>query len=328
MNWKHLFRRVSRDGLYGILTLGLLAAGVLMAGCASEPPAEAPSAIALWIDNEPVQVNTFKHEVETTLRTCYVDLDFSDSEYAMIIDQTIKDMVRDKVIRERAAELGITVNPDDVRLETPERSDFPEGFESLDRVEQEWRHRIQNRMESMILAAEIARSMSTDIGIDDSHLEAMYQENIDRFTKPESLDLRVIRVYDPDLADDLHNKLKRGWKFTRLAEIYSNMRGDGAGGRVFSKERGEFSVPFESELMDLKPGQITDVLTSQEGYFIYRLEKKHPAAVLPFEEVKDRLQDEYRSREEARIFQEWLDREARKVVVRMGTPLPYPGEHQ
>ncbi|HPQ38770.1 MAG TPA: peptidyl-prolyl cis-trans isomerase, partial [bacterium] len=304
---------------------GLLLTGLLLTGCGPGSEPENRLAVAIWIGDEPITVDTFRQRVETTLKTCFIEQQFTDEEYALIVDQTIRDLVREKVIREKAAEMGIRVDPGDYTVVPDTNPDYPEGFEALTGLEKEWRGRIQDRMESMILASEIAGRMASGIVIDDEMLQTQYRDTIDQYTRPESLDLQVIRVYDQDLAEDISKKLKSGWKFSRLAEIYSNIRGEGAAGNIFRRERGEFSVPFESKLMELKPGQITEVLTSQEGYFIYRVEKKYPATVLPFEEVKDRLREEYRSRAETRIFQEWLDGEIQTVNIRMGTPLPSPG---
>ncbi|MBN1296141.1 peptidyl-prolyl cis-trans isomerase [bacterium] len=295
-------------------------------GCrnqALDPPAPA---IALWIDNAPVTMVTFLTHIEVTRQTWSIENTFSPEEHEAIVSRTIRDLVEERVLQQAAEEMGITVNREELFPDIPEIRKYPEGFGLLEESEQQWQERVQDRMEIMAIASRIADRLVSDVSVTETDLRELYNRSMDRFTEPETLELRIIRVYDPDLAEDIHAKLKKGWKFSRLAEIYSNLRGESAGGERVRKRIGEFSEQFEKELMGLKPGQVSPILTSQEGYFIYQLEKRIPPSVLPFEQVHDRLRNESLATARARIFQEWLEEKAGKTVVTMGTPVPFPGE--
>ena len=99
MNWKPLFGYVSRYAVTASFLTGLLLTGLLLTGCGPGSEPENRLAVAIWIGDEPITVDTFRQRVETTLKTCFIEQQFTDEEYALIVDQTIRDLVREKVIR-------------------------------------------------------------------------------------------------------------------------------------------------------------------------------------------------------------------------------------
>ncbi|MCD4653166.1 peptidyl-prolyl cis-trans isomerase, partial [bacterium] len=302
----------------------LFIASIMLSAC-SQQKVESPPvpAVAWWIQDEPILMDAFKWNVETKIKTWMIEGDITEEEFARILDFTIEELAQERVLRREAARLNLEIVLPEIE-QTDQKKDYPEGFASLKKSDYNWSERISRKMELMIISRKIAEKLMGNIKIEPDKVRLFYEENMDRYTEPELFELRVIRLYNPDLAEDIYKKLNSGWKFDTLAVNYSNLRGDGARGEVFKKQLGEFPREFEMELAALKPGRISKVLCSAEGYYIYKMVKKYPSVVLPFEEVNNGLQEELRFREEARIFQEWLEKEVKKMTIRLGTPLPFP----
>jgi len=131
----------------------------------------------------------------------------------------------------------------------------------------------------------------------------------------------VIRVPDPDLAEDIYRKLKRGWSFIKLAENYSNFRDSGEKGQIVRRPLPEFPERFQQNLELLQPGRFTKVMSTQKGNYIYRLEKKYPERILPLEDVRDTLRQELIARASSRKFRAWLETRVQKIEITMGTPI-------
>lgn len=146
---------------------------------------------------------------------------------------------------------------------------------------------------------------------DDAALEAyartVYKADAQRFTVPEQWHASHILVAFKKPEDEesararaqkLLDELKAGADFATLAREHSDDPGSGAkGGDLGSFPKGRMVKPFEEALMALKkPGDMSDLVKSQFGFHIIKLQEHQAAHVRPFEEVRDQLVDEARAR--------------------------------
>jgi len=315
MNWK-LYCKCSEIVM---LLLVLSACGQQQTSHRQEPE------IALWIQNKPVLIADFKREVEVKIKTWVVEDELTDEDFARIVDTVINELAQEQVLRREAEHLNIQIDKSALKLSS-EKQKYPEGFEALEKADEIWKKRISQKFELMMISQKIAENLHENISIDEETTLKFYEENIQRFTEPESFDLRVIQLNDPDLAKDISKKLRKGWKFSTLAKNYSSKRGDGADGELYRMHAGEFPQNIEENLANMKPGRISDILSSEDGYYIFKLEKKYPSVILPFDDVKDSLQEELFLRKKSRLFKDWLDAEVEKLTIRQGTPIPFPGD--
>jgi len=267
-----------------------------------------------------------KNSVKTKVKTWALDGEIGEEDFDRVVESWVEDLRMERVIREEARRAGYTVR--NFKEEIPEKmvESYPEGFEFAERNEMEWWNKVSSGVELMELTAQIVEDLTKDIEVSEEVLNAEYMRRIEFYTLPESLEVQVIRVYDSELAQELHKKLLRQWKFETLAQKHSNLNGDGSYGETIRKNVGEFSREIEPELLAMKAGDISRVFVSQEGYFIYKLVKKHPSQILPFETVRDKVSEDWLIAQKSLIFREWLESEMQKIDVRYGTPLPYWGD--
>lgn len=146
----------------------------------------------------------------------------------------------------------------------------------------------------------------------------LYRANTKRFATPEQVRARHILVKftdDPKAdrakAEAILADLKGGANFIEIAQTKSDDPGSGAkGGDLGYFARGKMVKPFEDAAFALKnPGDLSDLVESQFGFHILRLEDHKAAATKSFDDVKDELiaevqkaaRDEGRQREAKRI---------------------------
>jgi parvulin-like peptidyl-prolyl cis-trans isomerase-like protein len=91
-------------------------------------------------------------------------------------------------------------------------------------------------------------------------------------------------------ADELHNRAVAGEDFTKLqAEAYQ-----AAGIKAVAPNAGMVKVRRttlprgQAGVMDLKPGEVSDVIGDQNGYYIYRMKSKQ---VLPLDQAREEIRD-------------------------------------
>ncbi len=297
-------------------------------GC-SEPQANPREEIAFWIDEEAVPVSVLKEKVEIKHKTLGVSWEITEEDFARIIDGCISDMVKEKVIRTRAEEMGLETKNDYGEFDEGADTGYVEGFELLAQANADWLKRVRADFELIDLSEQIALRLSGNIEITDEELRGEYEKRIDFYIIPEVLEHQVIKVDNSDLANDIHKQLTRKRSsFESLAQKHSSIRGEGALGEVIKKSAGDFPGEHEEDVLALKEGQISPVLTSSDGYYIYKIVRKYPKAILPFESVEERLRKDIVAERRSEIFRNWLDENVRKITIRYGTPLPFYGDEQ
>jgi peptidyl-prolyl cis-trans isomerase D len=137
--------------------------------------------------------------------------------------------------------------------------------------------------------------------IPDEDLEAFYRQNISRYSMPEQRRARhiLIKTSAEDSEDVLAEKrnmalqvlelAKSGEDFAELAKQYSEGPTGPRGGDLGAFTRGRMVKPFEDAAFSLNEGEISDIVETQFGFHIIKLEKIEPANTKPLEEVKDEI---------------------------------------
>jgi peptidyl-prolyl cis-trans isomerase C len=91
-------------------------------------------------------------------------------------------------------------------------------------------------------------------------------------------------------AEALLAELKAGADFAKLARERSEDGNAKDGGSLGYFPPGRMVAPFDAAVLRLqKPGELSDVVETQFGYHIIKLEGRRSAGVRPFEQVKDVL---------------------------------------
>ncbi len=161
--------------------------------------------------------------------------------------------------------------------------------------------------------------VAQSIAVTDAQLRAAYSTNMDNFRTPERVHARPILVMTqgkPDAdkkqllakAQDVLRQLKNGGDFAKLAEKNSDDTNNAPkGGDLGWIVRGQMVPDFEKAVFALKPGETSDIVTTQYGYHIAQVLEHEQARVKPFDEVKGGLADELRKQNVADKMQSMSD---------------------
>lgn len=91
-------------------------------------------------------------------------------------------------------------------------------------------------------------------------------------------------------AEDLLARLKKGESFEELAQKYSDDPGSASkGGDLGFFGSGMMVKPFEEAVFSLQPGGLSELVKTDFGWHIIRLDEIRPAGLRPFDEVKDSI---------------------------------------
>jgi EpsD family peptidyl-prolyl cis-trans isomerase len=130
----------------------------------------------------------------------------------------------------------------------------------------------------------------------DEEMYDYYQANPERFTTQAVLRAQHIFSKDKQKLVDLKKRIEAGEKMTTLAHKYSEddlTRGDGGDLGYFNKGGYVrfigYSKPWSDAVFNLEEGVVSDPIKFERGYSIVRVNRKKPAALKSYEDVKDEI---------------------------------------
>jgi len=169
--------------------------------------------------------------------------------------------------------------------------------------------------------------VSKSITVPEAELRRMYEANKESYRTPERVKVRHILLKTTDVPQDklpairakaeaLLKQLKQGADFAELAKKNSEDPGSASkGGDLGYITRGQTVPAFEQAAFSLKPGQISDIITTQYGLHIIQVLDKQEARLKPFDEVKSQLAEERKKQQVYERMQSLAD-QARAALVK------------
>jgi peptidyl-prolyl cis-trans isomerase D len=143
---------------------------------------------------------------------------------------------------------------------------------------------------------------STGPAVSNDQVQQYYQAHQKDFQVPEGVKVRHILIKVPTgadaktdaaakaKADALLKQIKGGADFAALAKANSDDPGSKEqGGDLGLIQRGVTVPEFEKTAFALQPGQVSDVIKTQFGYHILKVEDKQTAHLKPLDEVKAQI---------------------------------------
>ena len=164
------------------------------------------------------------------------------------------------------------------------------------------------------------------LNVSDDDLRAYYDAHTSDYEKPEQVAARHILLKVDEAAGEeakaavrkkaeaLLAKAKAGDDFAALASANSEDEGSATkGGDLGTFGRGAMVKPFEDAAFALNPGEVSDIVESQYGFHIIKVESKVPAHTQPFDEVRTNIGFTVRTEQVRRLAHEQADADHAKV---------------
>ncbi len=131
------------------------------------------------------------------------------------------------------------------------------------------------------------------VEIHPQELQNYYNTHLQEFKSPEKIKLRKIFITkkEPDAqkkAEELHQLLMKSVPFEEVAKNYTNSQ-DFVCNQGDWIERGKLRRDIEDVIFSLNPGQISPVIETENGFYIFQVVEKAPSRIQEFQEVKDKI---------------------------------------
>jgi peptidyl-prolyl cis-trans isomerase C len=263
------------------LLLALLALAVIAAACHRKPAI--PPDVVVRIGERMITLADLKRYLERNAGTELAQL--TPEVASALLDQYVEEVV----LSEYAATHGVEVPAD--KIATAVRTDA--GATVVEK---------RDEMRRAKLVADVSADVQQPT---DDDIRSYYEQHPDEFKSPEEVRVRQILVHEEELANDIEKKLKAGEAFETLSSEHSVAANAKKGGEIGYLSRGELPKMFEEEIFALKPGAISNVIRTDGGFHIFKVDERRAAGTIDLQTaepvIRERLKEESVRRKMAQL---------------------------
>jgi parvulin-like peptidyl-prolyl isomerase len=145
-------------------------------------------------------------------------------------------------------------------------------------------------MEQLLVERLLADQVFSRVAVTEEQLRRTYDENPDAWMEPEQVHAQQIVVKGLDEAKRLQQLLWQGKKFPDLARRYSLSPDARVGGDLGFFKRGEMPPAFDDAIFRLSPNQVSEVVSTDYGFHLFKLIEKRPARKRELAEVRGQIE--------------------------------------
>jgi peptidyl-prolyl cis-trans isomerase C len=285
------------------LLLGVALLSMLLPACRGKN--EAPP-VLISIDGRAVTLEQFRSDFEKTL----VAGQAVSAEEKISMERSFLVQVIDReLVLAQAQRLSITVPGAEVEQALQEyRRDYPgDEFEQMLKGQglslEQWRR----ELEQQLLMEKVVRQVAyAGISVTDEEVEEYYRGRNDEFDRPAQVRARQIVVATREEGQQLLGRLREGESFIDIARQHSLSADSENGGDLGFFARGQMPQEFDAAVFTLPVGRVSDLVQSEYGFHIFKVEERRAGVHLALPEVREEVREVVRGLKEEQAYQEWL----------------------
>jgi peptidyl-prolyl cis-trans isomerase SurA len=219
----------------------------------------------------------------------------------MVLD----DLIRQKLLLQKASELGFGANVDlqvTAAIENIRKQNNIKDMQEFERALAQqgmtmvgFRERLRRQIITEGLVQEMVSSRITLLS---QEIDKYYKDHAADYTSPEEVTLSEIMIpFEGNPAEaeakanEIHASLSKGEAFAALASQYSKGPTASKGGNIGTYLTAKLNPAITAAIANLKEGEFTAVEKSGDTFVIYRVDSRKLAVVRPLDEVRDEIRN-------------------------------------
>jgi peptidyl-prolyl cis-trans isomerase SurA len=235
----------------------------------------------------------------------------------------LRDLIDQQLLLEKGKDLGITGDTELVkRLDEMRKQMNLASLEDLEKAAQQqgvsfedFKQNIRNNIiTQQVIGSEVGRNLK----ISQQETQDFYNKHKPELERPEAVHLEEILVStqppqnqqdankNPDAAQEdpaklqaaeqkanqLLKDIRGGAKFEEVAKKSSDGPTASQGGDLGIFKRGELAKELEDKTFSMKPGEVSDVIRTKQGFLILKVAEHYSAGIPPLNEVEPQIQEQ------------------------------------
>lgn len=293
--------------------------------------ANAKEQIVAEINSKKITNQNLEDEIKRQVKA---DLSYFNEEQKHQLKKSVLDrLIQRELISEEALSKNLKPNDQALKAKLEEiykrfESDEQRNkfFESSNVSKERFEQEIAN---DMAIESYLKGHVFKDVTTNEKEALDFYNSNTDKFQVPEQVKARhILFKVAQDAKEEEVNKAKakaekvlaeakKGADFAQLAKENSEGPTKEKGGDLGFFSRGQMVKPFEDSAFSLKPNEVSELVRTQFGFHIIKVEEKKEASTASFEEVKNNLSQYLVAQKQQEILAKKLAelKEKAKVIV-------------
>ena len=313
--------------------IALLAVVALAAGCGGGGKKNVPSDAVAVVGSDSITKSEFTLLMDGTQRAYVVRKTAfpkpGTSQYKALQDQTMKYLVQQSELVQKAKGLGITVTDKDVqaRIKQIKKQYFGGN-------EQKYQQQLKTQgltepllafnLHGQILSEKLYAKVTGDVKVSAADIKTYYVAHKSTYAQAASRDVRHILVNNKKRADSIEAQLKSGADFAKLAKKYSKDPGSAVQGGKLTITKGQTVAPFDKVAFSLKKNELSaPVHTTYGWHVIQALSDLKPATQKPLKDVKESIRTQLLQTKKTDVINKWVDDVNKEYVKKVAYATGY-----
>jgi peptidyl-prolyl cis-trans isomerase SurA len=259
-----------------------------------------------------------------------------DKMVAEVTPQLIVEAVDELLLLQRGRELGYKLTDDRFKLvlenlKKENKLETEEQFQAALKSENMTLAELRVRMEKGAIINQVQNNeVMGRLSVSESETKAYYEAHKAEFTTPATMMLREILIAVPvnklgfsvgqdeaakAKADALYARLKAGESFEKAVADASEAVTKANGGLIGPISLSDIVPQLRQVLAPLKAGDFTEVLRTQAGYQIYKVDTLSPVKELPWEQAKEEIYNRVGNAKQEAEFAKYLQKVRAQAVI-------------
>lgn len=165
--------------------------------------------------------------------------------------------------------------------------------------------------DSLVIAKYLEENVGRRMKPTEEDLKVYYEKDRHTFASPAKVEARHILLRTRQNAEEVMQKLRQGDDFLQLVQDYSiDLPLARTGGQMAKVPiaKGEALPELDKVLFTLNEGEISDIVETEYGYHIVRVDKIIPPSFKPFKEVKEHIKKTLTARRHNEAYNEMVSK--------------------
>ena len=234
-----------------------------------------------------------------------------------IVGERDKDVLRDlidqQLLLDKGKDLGITADTELIkRLDEMRKDMHMDSMEDLEKAATSqgisYEDFKQNLKNQIITQQVISREVGSRMNVSKEELQQFYDEHKSQMEQPEQIRLSELLIAGKKdkappadeqqelaaaraKADDLLGQIRKGAAFDEIARKNSDGPTAAQGGDLGYFKRATLAKELEDKTFAMKPGEVSEVIQTKQGFVILKVTEHQQAGVPPLSAIEPKVQE-------------------------------------
>lgn len=220
-------------------------------------------------------------------------------------DQVIQKMIGDELLYQQAVKKEITVDAKTIdnemariRGQFSNENQYRAQLKASGHTEENLKKQIRRQA---TISQLIRKEIVPNVKVQQEDAKKYFENNAEKFRRPERVRARHIlmkteqgdseekKAEKRKILKGLHKRILAGEDFSALAKEHSQGPSNVRGGDLGYFTRGRMVKPFDEVAFKLAPNEVSDIVETEFGYHLIKVEDHQPESNPSFEEVQPKI---------------------------------------